>query len=350
MMMQKFKVKIRVRTFLTCFVAVCLLAGLTPVMPAGAQVGVPLLLGKPAIAQATAQNAEKKKEGAPPTCGPIITDACLPIDTGKFSVQVTWALSFYMGNYSPNWRYISAGGDFYTLYMPVKFTYGVTKDMEVYVVIPFVTNWAKNVNTNLAGPNGERSASYSGIGDMTLIGKYNLLAEGDFLPAVSAVAGFATIPTGHASRLNPGRLLQDAVGTGSLSFTTGVNLFKYLKPFLVHSQIWMNNPVNIYKIRGEDNPQNVRNHDWVNFNLAVEYPFTKDKKWIFLMEMYSSWTWSNIYTTLGFQSPVTLLGVQPAIEYVATDKLSLAAGAAFDLVGKFNNRKFTPVVTVLYTF
>jgi len=110
-MMQKFKVKIRVRTFLTCFVAGCLLAGLTPVMPAGAQVGVPLLLEKPAVELAAAEKAEKKKEGAPPTCGPIITDACLPIDTGKFSVQVTWALSFYMGNYSPNWRYISAGGD-----------------------------------------------------------------------------------------------------------------------------------------------------------------------------------------------------------------------------------------------
>jgi hypothetical protein len=255
-----------------------------------------------------------------------------------------------MGNYSPNWRYISAGGDFYTLYMPVKFAYGLAQDLEVYAVIPFVTNWAKNVNPNLAGPNGERSASYSGIGDLTLMGKYNLVAEGDYLPAVSGVAGFATIPTGHASRLNPGRLLQDAVGTGSLSFTTGVNLFKYLKPVLVHGQIWMNNPINLYKIRGEDNPQNVRNHDWVTFNLAAEYPFTHDKKWIFLMEMYSSWTWSNIYSTLGFQSPVTLLGVQPALEYLATDKLSLAAGVAFDLVGKFNNRKFTPVLTVLYTF
>lgn len=126
----------------------------------------------------------------------MVTDACLPIDTGKFSMQVFWGLSFYMGNYSPNWRYISANGDFYTLNMPVKFAYGLAKDLEVYLVIPFLTNWAKNVNPNLAGPNGERSASYSGIGDITLIGKYNLAAEGDYLPAVSAVAGFATIPTG----------------------------------------------------------------------------------------------------------------------------------------------------------
>lgn len=125
----------------------------------GAQGTVPPLLEKPAVAPAASEKMEKKKEGAPPTCGPIITDACLPIETGKFSMQVTWGLSFYMGNYSPNWRYISAGGDFYTLYMPVKIAYGVTKDMEVYVVIPFVTNWAKNVNQNLAGPNGERSAS-----------------------------------------------------------------------------------------------------------------------------------------------------------------------------------------------
>ena len=349
-MIQKFRIKICVLTFLTCLISGWLLAGLTTVTPAWAQGGVPLLLEKPAVALAAAEKAENKKEGPPPTCGPIVTDACLPIDTGKFSMQVFWGLSFYMGNYSPNWRYISANGDFYTLNMPVKFAYGLTKDMEVYVVIPFLTNWAKNVNPNLAGPNGERSASYSGIGDLTLMGKYNLLAEGDYQPAVSAVAGFATIPTGHASRLNPGRLLQDAIGSGSLSVTTGVNLFKYVKPILLHSQIWINNPINIYRIRGRDNPPNVRNHDWVTFNLAAEYPFTNDKKWIFLMEMYSSWTWSNIYTTLGFQSPVTLLGVQPALEYVATDRLSLAAGVAFDLVGKFNNRKFTPMVTVLYTF
>ncbi len=311
-------------------------------LPAAAQGpgGPAILMEKPAAP------AEEKKDGPPSTCGPMISDTCLPIDTGKFAMQVFWTLSFVTGNFSPNWRHVSADGNFYTFSMPVKFTYGPAKDMEVYVVIPFITNWANSVSPALAGPNNERAASYSGIGDMSLIGKYNLLPETDYRPAVTGVAGFATIPTGHASHLNPGRLGQDAIGTGSLSFTTGVNLFKYLKPFLVHSQIWYNAPVNIYP----DRPDNVRNHDWVTFNLAAELPFTRDKKWILLMEMYSNWTWSNIYTPQGFQSPTTLLGVLPAIEFVATEKMSLAAGTAFDLVGKFGGQKITPMVTVLYTF
>jgi len=311
-------------------------------LPAAAQgPGVPaIFMEKPA------PPAAEKKESPPYTCGPIISDTSLPIQTGKFAMQVYWALSFYTGNFSPNWRHVSAGGNLYAFEMPVKFTYGPAKDTEIYVIIPFITNWANRVNPVLGGPNNERSAGYSGIGDMTLIGKYNLLPETAYRPAVTAVAGFATIPTGHASHLNPGRLGQDEIGTGSLSFTTGVNLFKYLKPFLVHSQIWFNAPVNIYPAR----PDNVRNTEWVTFNLAAELPFTRDKKWVLLMEMYSNWTWSNIYTPLGFQSPTTLLGLQPAIEYVATDKLSLAAGTAFDLVGKFGGQKITPVFTVLYNF
>ncbi len=48
-----------------------------------------------------------------------------------------------------------------------------------------------------------------------------------YMPAVSAVAGLASIPTGHASHLNPAFLGVDAVGTGALTFTTGVNLFKW---------------------------------------------------------------------------------------------------------------------------
>jgi len=35
---------------------------------------------------------------------------------------------------------------------------------------------------------------------------------------------------------------------------------------------------------------------------------------------------------------------------VATEKMSMAAGCAFDLVGKFGGQKITPVMTVLYTF
>ena len=66
--------------------------------------------------------------------------------------------------------------------------------------------------------------------------------------------------------------------------------------------------------------------------------------------MYSTWTWSNIYTSLGFQSPTTVLGFLPGIEYFFTEKWACSAGCAFDAVGKFGGHKITPAFTVYYNF
>lgn len=331
--------RINLRKILAWLVVGCWLGGLIPMTPALAQGPGQILLEKPA----REKKEEEKKEGAPTTCGPLISDTCLPIETYHASLQILWALSIYGGNFTPNWRKVSAKGDFYTFAMPVKFTYGPTKNMEVYVIAPFIHNWTSNLDRGIAGPNGERSASYSGVGDVTAIAKYNLLPETDYRPAITGVAGVG-FPSGHASHLNPGRLLQDAVGTGAFTFTTGVNLFKYLKPFLVHSQIWLNTPVNLFPSRSDA----VRSHQYVTFNLATEYPL--NKRWVALFEVYSNWTWENIYTPLGFQSPTTVLGVLPGIEFLATDKWSVAAGAAIDLVGKFGSYKYTPMLTMYYTF
>jgi hypothetical protein len=286
---------------------------------------------------------EEKKEEAPTTCGPLISDCCLPIETYHASMQILWALSFYPGNFSPNWRHVSAKGDFYTFNMPVKFTYGPTKNMEVYVIVPYVHNFASNINRSVAGPDGERAADYGGIGDITLVGKYLLLPETEIRPAVTGVAGVG-FPSGHASHLNPGRLGQDAIGTGAFTFTTGVNLFKWLKPFMVYSNIWYSTPVNLFNSRDDA----VRSRDFVTFNLAAEYPLSK--RWVALVEMYSTWTWRNIYTPQGFQSPSTLLGVLPGIEFFLSEKWACSTGVAIDLVGKFGGRKLTPLFTVYYNF
>ncbi len=286
---------------------------------------------------------EEKKEEAPTTCGPLISDSCLPIETYHASMQILWALSFNPGNFSPNWRHVSAKGDFYTFNMPVKFTYGPTKNMEVYVIVPYVHNFASNINRSVAGPDGERAADYGGIGDITLVGKYLLLPETEIRPAVTGVAGVG-FPSGHASHLNPGRLGQDAIGTGAFTFTTGVNLYKWLKPFMVYSNIWYSTPVNLFNSRDDA----VRSQDFVTFNLAAEYPLSK--RWVALVEMYSTWTWSNIYTPQGFQSPSTLLGVLPGIEFFLSEKWACSTGVAIDLVGKFGGRKLTPLFTVYYNF
>ena len=54
--------------------------------------------------------------------------------------------------------------------------------------------------------------------------------------------------------------------------------------------------------------------------------------------------------TLGFQSPTTVLGFLPGIEYVATEKWSFSGGCAFDTIGKFGGHKVTPALTAYYSF
>ncbi len=304
--------------------------------PAAAQGPVAPLMEKP-------PPPEEKKEEAPTTCGPLISDTCMPIEAYHASMQMLWALSFYPGAFSPNWRQVSAKGNFYTFTMPVKFTYGPTKNLEMYIIVPYIQNWAASVDKSLAGPNGERSASYGGVGDITMIAKYLLLPEGETRPAITGVAGVG-FPSGHASHLNPGLLGQDAIGTGSFNFITGVNLFKWVKPFLLHSQIWFNTPINIFPAR----PDAVRSREFVTFNVAAEYPI--NKRWILLLEMYSNWTWTNISTPQGFQSPFTLLGLLPGIECVISDKWSAATGVSVDLLGKAGSHKITPMFTVFRSF
>ena len=296
----------------------------------------------------------EKKEEAPSTCGSLITDTCIPIEEHQASLEVLGALNINRANFTPNWRQVSMHGDFFTFNMPVKFTYGPTRNLETYIVVPFIVDWCRSLAANMAGPNGETHATYAGIGDITTIAKYLVLEEGKVRPAVDLVGGVGW-PSGHASHLNPSFLLQDAVGTGSFNFISGINLsklvqpFALLKPFLLLSNIWLNSPINLYPIRSSDFPPNVRNRENVTFDLAAKYSLNKE--WILLLKMYSTWAWSNPGTeSLGFQSPTTVLGFQPGIGYIYSGKWSFSAGCAFDALGKFGSAKITPAVSVKYNF
>ena len=70
-----------------------LLAGSFP-LPAAAQGVGQVMMEKPPAA------AEKKEE-APTTCGPLISDSCIPIEEHHASLQVLGALSFYTANFTP---------------------------------------------------------------------------------------------------------------------------------------------------------------------------------------------------------------------------------------------------------
>ena len=314
------------------------------------------------------KEGEKKEDECPATFGPIITDTAVPIDKGKFAVQPTFGLSFVKDAFTQSWRRDTPGGDFKSFGMDWKFTYGLWNNLEVFVVVPFVNNWAGNVNER--GPNGERSASFGGIGDLKLTFKYRLVEETETIPTVTAL--FATdFPTGHFRHFNPGRLGTDEIGGGAFAFTTGLNVSKYVKPFVLYGNLWYtmqtafsgredrsplvsvldDNGVPTGELEeGDPRSTSFRNYprDIITLNLAAEYPITK--KWIALLELTSSWDGGRLFGHKANLAPAALVSVLPGIEYMATDKFSLALGLNIDLIGKNTDAALTPLLSMVYAF
>jgi hypothetical protein len=305
---------------------------------------------------------EAEENECPPTFGPIITDTAVPLDQGKFNVQPTFGLGFVKNDLTKSWRRVSPGGNFKTFGMDWKFTYGLIKNVEIFVVVPYVNNWANSVKET--GLNGERSASFGGLGDVSLTIKYQVLEEGPTNPAVTAL--FATgFPTGHFRHLNPGRLDTDILGGGAYTFTTGLNSSKCLKPFVVYANLWYTTQT-AYSTREDfagiahDKDGNLvesapastlmRNYprDYVTLNLAAEYIITA--KWIALLELTSTWDAGRLIGHQANVPPAALLSIVPGIEYMATDKFSLALGVQVDLVGKNTGANVTPLLSMTYAF
>jgi hypothetical protein len=292
---------------------------------------------------------EAKEDECPATFGPIIADTAIPIEKGKFAVQPTFGLGFTTNSFSPSWRRIPAGGDFQSFGMSWKFTYGLWNNLEVYTVIPYIHNWAGNVNE--PGPNGERNAAFGGIGDISLTFKYRLVEEGPATPTVSALFT-PTFPSGHFRHLNPGRLGADAIGGGTYAFTTGFNVSKYVKPFIFYGNFWytFQTDYSTDDVDDSGNPVERRNHprDFVTVNLAAEYPLTK--KWVALLELTSTWDGGRIVGPKANMDPTALISLLPGIEYMATDKFSLALGVNIDLAGKNTGANVTPLLSMVYAF
>jgi len=167
-------------------------------------------------------NARPAQIGVAPICpctfGPLLVETAAPLEKGAFSIQPLFALSFTGGTFSPNWQPRSAGGDFLSLSIPVKFTYGLTSNLEVFVIVPYTHNWASHVDE--PGPKGERNADFGGLGDIILSLKYRFVKETDTRPTVTAFCA-VEFPSGHHSPLNPARLGTDEIGSGHYRFTGG---------------------------------------------------------------------------------------------------------------------------------
>jgi hypothetical protein len=292
---------------------------------------------------------EAQEIECPTTFGPIITDTAIPIDTGMFALQPTFGLSLVTNSLTPSWRRVSAGGDFQSFGMDWKFTYGLWNNLEVFVVVPYVHSWASSVSET--GPNGERDADFGGLSDINLTFKYRLMAETETRPTISAL--FATdFPTGHYRNLNPRLLGIDEIGGGAYVFTTGLNLSKWVKPFIFYANFWYSMQT-AFSTRSEDEDGNScysRNYprDFVTVNLAAEYPLIG--KWVALLELTGFWDGGRLIGHQANVPPGALLSILPGIEYMATDRFSLALGVNIDLVGKNTDAAVTPILSMVYAF
>jgi hypothetical protein len=284
----------------------------------------------------------------PATATPIITDTAVPVALGQLSIQPFWAPTFAVGNLSSEWRRMGPGGNFRSLQIPVKITYGLVRNMEIYAQIPFIHNWADDVR--VGGAPGNRAAEFSGVGDLAVTLKYQLLEETPRCPTVSAILT-TDFPTGHHFHTNPARLDLDVLGAGAYVWTFGANLSKWLGPVYLYSNLW-------YSISSREtvapshlvaNPlmAPVLGRDLITWNLAAEWPLVGG--WVALLEFYSSW---NV-GPLGRRAkgpPSILMGLLPGIEYVFNSHWSCELGVAVDLAGKNSLYGCTPIFTVTMTY
>jgi len=88
--------------------------------------------------------------------------------------------------------------------------------------------------------------------------------------------------------------------------------------------------------------------DFVTVNLAAEYPITK--KWVALLELTSFWDGGRLFGHQANVAPAALFSIMPGIEYMATEKFSLALGVNVDLLGKNTNAVVTPLLSMVYAF
>ena len=277
----------------------------------------------------------------PPThnLGPLITDTAVPIGQGNVNIQPLAQFGFQGGQFSPNWRRVSSHGDFYNLQVPVQFTYGLTPNTDVQLIIPYLHNWARDARLPSRGTG---SADFGGPGDTNLNLKHRLLEDTSRTPTCTVLAGCG-FPTGHHRYLNPQKLGTDRLGSGAFAFTAGLNLSKWLYPVYLYANLWYTVPTTAFVDGKRIHPR-----DKVTLNLAAEWYLTP--QWAVIWEFYSNWQAGNLVGPKSQEPAQALLGLVVGLEYILNEHWCFAGGLAVDAAGKKIGYNYTPILTFQYTF
>jgi hypothetical protein len=310
-------------------------AGLAPPKPTSPEVGTAISL--------------------PSTTGPIVTDLAITQAYQTWTAQITPAMTFTGGAFNRDWQrrsvganlptqkeQIDAAGNYKSLQVPVEIYYGLTPRMDVSVTIPFIQNWASEV-----GPPSQ-AANFGSLGDSSLQLRYRLLTG---TPTATTVTGYFSVlfPSGHASRLEPKLVGIDQTGLGALAFTWGIDVFKYLPdvPILLYANIWYTNYAD-----GNAGGARVYYPDQVKVNLAMEIPFrnSPSNRWAFLLEVLSNWDAGRMFGPRANQASSAIISALPALEFLPTSWLHLAAGVQVSLWGKNSLYGYTPTLALFLNF
>jgi hypothetical protein len=289
----------------------------------------------------------------PRTTGPIITDEAVTQPYKTWSAQLTPTLSFVGGDFSSSWRRLAVGanqptqeqqiaarGDYKTLQIPIQLSYGLTSRTEVNFYIPFVQNWASDV-----GPAGQ-AANFGSLGDSSLTVKYMFLKGG---PTDTTATGYVSVqfPSGHASPLSFKLLGIDQTGSGAYALTWGLDIFRYVPPFLLYGNIFYTN----YSAATVDGARTYY-LDKITGNFALELPFKNSptNNWVFLLEMLSTWDAGRLIGHQANQSPQALVSILPALEFLPTNWFQMALGVQVPLFGKNTQYTYTPTLSCWFSF
>ena len=210
------------------------------------------------------------------------------------------------------------------------------------MTVPFEQNWAADVGLS------SQAANFGSLGDSSLALRYMFLKGG---PTATTVTGYVSVlaPTGHARQLEPKLLGIDQTGIGAFAVTWGLDVVKYLPsaPVILYANLWYTNYAD-----GTVNGTRVYYPDLVTVNFALEIPFQKSpsNRWALLVELLSNWDAGRMFGPQANQASSASISALPALEFLPTDWLHLAAGLQVSLWGKNSLYSYTPTLALFFNF
>jgi hypothetical protein len=289
----------------------------------------------------------------PRTSSPIISDAAITQAENTWTVQITPALNFVGGVFNSSWkrretganqptrqRQLAARGDYKSLQISNELYYGLTQRADVSINFPATQNWASNV-----GP-ANQAANFGSLGDGSITFRYMFLNGS---PTATTVTGYwsAQFPTGHASPLAAKLLGIDQTGSGAYTFTWGLDIFKYVPPFLLYGNLFYTNLTD-----ATVNQARTYYPDQITGNLAVEIPLknSPDNKWAFLLEVLSTWSAGRMIGHRTNWPSQTSISALPAVEFLPCPWMYLDVGVQVSLFGKNTPYTYTPTLALFINF